>query len=639
MTRSTRIAIGCWLAVSIGLAGCIESVRTERTQVAPVKLTLVQMESRNTSASSGQGRGTITVRIGRDIKAERNATIIIFPSEPPETPYELESLANTPKTQIVLNTIRQKGGAYARTSKQGQFEAKLPAGKYYFLCVSERVRLTGLTKQDEEKFLKINNHLKDSKELIGSSDFHWQTLELPDDDMDHQFVQVERMEYSPYKTRIWIALDDSPHLTPRLFNQIRRQVGWYADRVDLSSWRVSVEPAPSRWHAEILARLGEIEIADETPESDDIVQGDKLVIVRIKLTPFGYLIQARGLDCHFRQWVPMVEKTTWQAQQIPREVFDAARESFLPLVSIERVEGRTASVRVKAGGLALRKNSPAYVAENAVLRAVMRKNDRIGNLRKGGVETVEWTLLLVKERQGTRLECEIHTGIRGVLSGRSSPRIERAALVARPTHPSTFLRVESNDLRAPYALPGYQLYARHIGSEESEYLGLTDWQGGFHVEPHETSPIRTLYIKSGAVLLARLPLLPGLEKELIASVRDDDHRLGAEAIVTGLENNFMDLVARRQVLASNIRDLIEQKEFEKAEEELKEFRKIPDRIAYVKLVNDQSLGLVTQDRRTQEKIRLMFSDLHGLLGNFLEPQLANQLYQEIQNARKKGAKK
>ncbi len=444
-------------------------------------------------------------------------------------------------------------------------------------------------------------------------------------------------EFSPYQVRVWIAFYDAPQLTDRLYEQIARNVRWKADVLDFSSWRIAVSPVPQRWRSDVLTRFEQFQIPADLPDSDELLQGDKLFIARITVHNGNYLIETRGLDCHFRQWMPVVQKTTLDVAQLPHAVFAAMRQTFAPLTRIEHIAGKAAHVRVRAGGLVQNEESPSWIPKGAMMRPIVRRNDRSGSLRENGLEEVPLTLLMVGDRPRAdlpwKVDCEIHSAMRGALNGRNSARIERVAMIARPGHPSTYVRVESDD-RAPRALAGYLLYSRTPDEkEETELIGKTNLEGGFHVTPHATSPFRTIYIKSGARLLARLPIIPGFAKEITVNVPDDDHRLGAEAVVQGLENAAMDLIARRQVMAAEIRQFIEQKKFVEAEASLGILRKMDNRGDFIDKVDFAASRLTTSNARAQEKINNMFNGLRILLGSHLDPSLPMQLDSELKAAR------
>ncbi len=89
-------------------------------------------------------------------------------------------------------------------------------------------------------------------------------------------------------------------------------------------------------------------------------------------------------------------------------------------------------------------------------------------------------------------------------------------------------------------------------SNPSLRLGLTDWRGMIDIEQSDL-PLRLIYVKNGAHLVARIPVVPGYQPLETVPLPSDDKRLEAEAFVKGMESTVMDLVARREILAARIR--------------------------------------------------------------------------------------
>ncbi len=439
---------------------------------------------------------------------------------------------------------------------------------------------------------------------------------------------AEVWEYSPYQVRVWLAMQPDPALTDRLRQRIAQTVQWQAEISDLAAWQVEVKPAPQYLRMRMIDDLAGITIPPDIDPKESIVRGDRILLVSVAVTAGGYRIQARSLDCQYRAWGPVVERTTWQLSDVPTQVYAALKEAFVPMVRIEKVFKLVATVRVRAGGLARNEFSPAWISDDAVLQPWIRKTDRKGVIKKGGLDPVQWTLLTVASRDKTQLQCDIHSGRRAALGGRASGRVEKVAFVERPTQRSTMLYIESED-KEPHPLAGYQIYSRLPGVEESELLGVTDWRGSLRIDPAETSPIRTLYVKSGNRLLRRLPMIPGAFPELRSPMPDDDFRLEAERIIATFENDFMDTVARRQVAASEAREAIKEKEFRVALEQINKLRKLASRGELLTRLGDEQIRLKAPTDNMQRRVDRLFHDLENLINSHLDPQLASQLNREF----------
>lgn len=448
--------------------------------------------------------------------------------------------------------------------------------------------------------------------------------------------ETEAWEYSPYRVHVWLATQPTPQLTSRLEQQIRQYILWQAEIVEGSAWRVDVESAPQPWHDELLAGFQFVSLPENVEDTHPLLRGDKLILLRIVEQAGEFLIQARELDCRSRIFGPPVTLATQQIAAIPSAAFTAVASAFMPLARIEKVNDRekTAQVRVRAAGLVLSPNSPAAMGTGEILRPVVRQNDRLGKLRAGGIQVVPWTFLRATDQRGPNLGCMVYSGLRSPLGGRGSRRVEKFALAVRPTATTTILQLNSSGA-APHPLSGYEVYSRRVDTENSELLGRTDWRGQLLVDRGD-QPLRILYVKSGTRLLARLPMVPGLEPLQTAPMFDDDIRLGAEGSISSLQNNFLDLVARRQVLATRIRLSIEERDFAEAERLIEELRGLATRIEFTQFLNEETRNLASDNQREQQNIDELINDIRRLLVNQLDPQLVNDLDKELRAARTGG---
>ena len=86
-----------------------------------------------------------------------------------------------------------------------------------------------------------------------------------------------------------------------------------------------------------------------------------------------------------------------------------------------------------------------------VLRPIIRRNDRLGEPKPGGIQVLDWTYLLVREPHEYLLDCDVYSAMRNPLAGRSSPTVERMALKVRPHGPRTTLQLVARGQCRPAA--------------------------------------------------------------------------------------------------------------------------------------------------------------------------------------------
>jgi hypothetical protein len=314
-------------------------------------------------------------------------------------------------------------------------------------------------------------------------------------------------------------------------------------------------------------------------------------------------------------------------------MWDAIAAVFTPLARIEAVDGAQVKARLRAGGLIIDPASLALAEPGMVLRPITRRNDRTGQpAAKGGIQPLPWTLLAIEERDEALLTCGLHSGYRASIPARGGARVERLALLVRPQFPATTLALRSRG-GEQRPLPGYEIFAKQEDGGETPLLGITDWQGQIEL-PRQGSTLQVLIVRNGTQLLARLPLVPGHEKLLVAPLMDDDGRLQAEGAVAALESMALDLAARREILAARFRVRLTERKFDEAQELLDEFRQLDSRTALGRLLDEQQQQVRADDRLTQQRIDKLFGDARQLLTvKSLSDDMINTLAGELSKAR------
>ena len=192
-------------------------------------------------------------------------------------------------------------------------------------------------------------------------------------------------------------------------------------------------------------------------------------------------------------------------------------------------------------------SSPIYFRDQDRMLPVIRRTDRKGNLVK--LEPIEFTYLTVSDQAGPVVKATIESYHRAPLAQRKSKRAQKLALVIRPPENTTTLYLHAPD-KDKSPLEGFEIWSRRPGSsidEKSEFLGKTNWRGGFDIPPSPEG-LRIIYVKRGSRALRRLPVIPGLYDSVSTQLPNDETRLFAEGVIQGLQNEILSLVIRREVL-------------------------------------------------------------------------------------------
>jgi hypothetical protein len=432
-------------------------------------------------------------------------------------------------------------------------------------------------------------------------------------------------EFTPYQVQIWLALPDDPTWQDAQLEQIRGVLAGRAETTFGPLWDSSVQLAPEALAGDIRYRLNDLKVDQAQAAAPKRFSADKIYLVGVQDEQGLLKVQVRELDYRARQLGVLLERETPQREALPWVIWDAIAQAFTPLVRVERVDGPNITTRLRAGGLITAANSPAWIKKDAVLRPVIRKNDRAGEPLKGGINLIPWTMLEVQEQVGSILTCKLHSGYRSPIPSKGGARTDRLALLVRPQFPSTVLHLRSRD-KVATPLGGYEVW-RKISSTDGELLGSTDWRGNIELPKAETGALQTLLVRSGGQLLARLPLVPGQQPQMEAAVANDDGRLQAEGFVTALQSKIMDLEARRHIAAARIRTRLKDNKLDEAQKILEEMRTFESRADLGRMLDQQRVK--SSDPATQKRIDKLIADARVLLSKFLDPDLPNVLQREL----------
>jgi hypothetical protein len=181
-------------------------------------------------------------------------------------------------------------------------------------------------------------------------------------------------------------------------------------------------------------------------------------------------------------------------------------------------------------------------------------------------------------------------------------------------------------------LAGYDIYERLPGEKNTTLVGRSDWRGQLYIARDE-HPLKILYVKNGGRLLARLPMVVGAEQQVTAELADDNLRLEAEGFLRGLQEEFVDLVARRKVLAMRVQRRIEDGKLEDAEKLVDEMRQLETRQDLERRIRERQATFQTRDQAQQDRINRLFRDTRSLLSKHLDPAEIDKLRDELAAAK------
>ena len=175
------------------------------------------------------------------------------------------------------------------------------------------------------------------------------------------------------------------------------------------------------------------------------------------------------------------------------------------------------------------------------------------------------------------------------------------ALVIRPAEGTTVLRLVSRDGEEPEPLEGYDVVTvEHDDiTKELEYHGQTDWRGEIVIP--QSDDMRMLLVRRGGRRLKKIPVIPGFLDEVETTITNDETRLLAKGVVTGLENEILSLAVLRKIYVKEIQTAIEEGDKSKARKILTEYTALEDPSDLRSRMADDEVRLKSQTNVQREK--------------------------------------
>ena len=440
-------------------------------------------------------------------------------------------------------------------------------------------------------------------------------------------------ELTPYRIHLITAMSAAPGLDAKLQADLEAGLLLRFETVIGASWDVSIGQGSPRLRNRMTDNMNRLDVG-LLPK--DAAEFDKIMLLSANTGGWGYLLCAREFDVRTQTFGPAVELPVGQTSKLCDAAFDAIRRAFVPLARIAESKGGEATLRLRAGGLPMRDKTLTPLQKGDIFRPLVRYIDRDGKLRR--VVEVPWTYLVVEEIGPHSFNCKLHSAMHSPLTGRRRGRVEQLALAVRPTEDSTLLTLKAR-VEPHRPLCGYEVAARLPGSKKTLPVGRTDEQGAVTVPAVANDPLRILVVKCGGVLLARLPVVPGLAPSLSAEVPAVDKRLEAEGFVTGLQEELIDLVTRREMLIARAKRHIGAADWDQARQAVNELRSLQTRAELTRILNREREKFSVEDNWTKKKIDTLFGDTRKLLDKFLDPGSIEKIATELSQAREKGRKK
>lgn len=403
-------------------------------------------------------------------------------------------------------------------------------------------------------------------------------------------------------------------------------------------WTTVVEPG-SDPRVNSSAALSGATAAELTEEFVDSPY-DKVFLAGASRSGSCWSIIAREWDAASQTLGAVEDASTCDGRLAATLAGDLVMRLFRPVARIESVDGTRVVTTVRAGEFPPADAEYAPFSSGDQLTPFVRYYDRDRNLLQ--IRELPWTFLQVDSVTRARMECETVSAYRTPLAG-SRRRMELMAIEARPTFGSTRLIVAPRgDATDP--LPGcrVEVLNRIPTAEdpvEDRLQLLTDRRGSIVITADPGHPLQHVLVHSGKALLARVPLIPGLEETMTLAIPDDAARLSVEGSLSVLEGELIDAVARRAMLMARARRASKGRDWDDVDIFIEDLQDVPDYEAFRQRVASVQLPAVQSarelgDRVAESRIKKMCADLQQAASGHLDAEVVREFRIEMDELRR-----
>lgn len=402
---------------------------------------------------------------------------------------------------------------------------------------------------------------------------------------------------TPYRTAVFIFHEEKFPLPDRelvaaLSTRCRALIGEF--------WKLQIEFPDASTADDVRKRF-----SDPKPEDESV---DKIIIVEFRQS--GCRFEIEEFDTRTRQTGPRIRYAVDDPAKTVDLLVQALFDVFRPVAKLERASQRTATLQLQGSEIF----RPEVVSTDipvpgGVFMPFLRSRDREG--RTVAVVPIPWTVLVVEEIDPMTqlLHCRIESGLHDPFGVRFRGRSEIFALSAATPSVATVLRLQPrSDAESSKNLPPYEVCEFVPGESTLRSLGRTAPDGTFKLEPVEDRAVRNLVIQNGRTIVARLPVVRGWAAECTIPVPDDRVRLEAEAALLGLQEELIDVTARREILSRREQKYRETGDLKKAGEMRNERSRLKDTERFLIELEQTRLRFQSTDPIVRRRLERLFRE-------------------------------
>lgn len=380
---------------------------------------------------------------------------------------------------------------------------------------------------------------------------------------------------------------------------------------------------------------------------------EKVLHLSIRQSPWSFEISAHDYDVPTRYLCPPARRKVRQPSRVVEGGLETLLAAYSPAAEFQQLtdDPDHVLVRERLSLTTSRTASASRLREGDILVPVLRRGEPRGESALPYTEVIPWTYLVVEHvpvadegedaqptdapEEERRVLCRVESHSRRALGVRRRGRIEQLAVTVRPqAAPLTLKLLTQSKPHRPLA--GCEIFLRESKPNdvfEADAVGVSDLAGEATLAATR-NPIQVLWIKSGELLLAKVPVVWGLADTIDIPLPEDPARIRAAADLRALRTDLVDLVARRNILLARARAAVADRDVALAGSLADELDKLPTRAQFNQRINMVAQVAKSPDRLAQARIDMLVEETRSVLGQFLDPRELSSLRSAINNAAK-----
>jgi hypothetical protein len=439
------------------------------------------------------------------------------------------------------------------------------------------------------------------------------------------------IEEQAYWVEFRIAYEAGLQLTAFAKERLQAQLRWAAWAALGEFWEVRVGPSqpgpvPSspRWLQEL----------DPQSYESLVQETDKIFFCHVRPEGGFFEVWLRELDLVFLQLGPVFRDRARELTQVPQVILSLSLQAFTPHGAVASATPREIWVRLRGAGRRILDPQLQVFTTGLVFRPYRSEPGQSSEQTRP--LPIHWSYLVVRSVEGSQARCRLVTGVRGLpipQPARDPSEIQLQG-VKGSGEPTVLRVVSAADGQPAVAL---EVELRPLDSNLLVPMGTTDYEGKLVItDPPGRGSLVLIYLRQGRRPIAILPLLPGSGAVPSIEVPLDPLRVSFEGRLAALQDEVIDYVTERTVLANTLNSFIEQQRWKEAAQIVERLKSLPSQAEFLKkweLVEEAAKKLFGDARPMPASVRRSLDETRKLIERYVDPGVMKELLHEYESLR------